>query len=188
MKKIKKEKPSKNIDEINGRKRTLFFLLLSFVLVIGSVATAVILPYIETLPVYQSRTAVYDSSLVTTETALDVENKLTFTIEENYSLTFSSSDSNVLAGTTETKYIFADKGGADSSVSMKFTFNSGDIRFVKFKLFTCNASGTSIYEIDDKTKISYEKDDHDFITMTYVSSSHIYIHKVIVSYQLRVKN
>ena len=188
MKNSKKIVPSKNQEEINGKKRTLFFLLLSFVLVLGSVATAVLLPYINTLPVYQGVTSVFDTKLITTETVLDTDNSLRLTDSHNRRITFTSTNDQIYAGTTETKYIFADKAGADSNVSMKFTYNSGELKFIKFKIYACNEAGTNVWEVEDKTLITYEKDEFDFITATYTNTSNIFINKVEVSYQLRVKN
>ena len=186
--KTAKQKSPVNTEEKNGNKRIIFFLILSFILVLGSVGVAVLLPYIETLPVYATKTLSFDTSLIDTSTTLDSENKLSFTLEENYTITFSSDDSHVYAGTTETKYVFSDKGGASSNVSMKFTYTNGDVRFVKFKLFVCNEAGTVITEVEDKNKISYEKDENEFLTMTYLNNSNIFVEHLVVSFQLRVKN
>ena len=73
----------------------MFFLVLAFILIIGGVGAAVLVPYIEKLPVYQGRTSTFDTSLITTETVLDGDNKLSLMSEDNCKLTFSSTDTNV---------------------------------------------------------------------------------------------
>ena len=188
MNKTKKIKPSKNIEEANAKKRTLFFLALAFILIVGGVGAAVLVPYIEKLPVYQGRTSTFDTSLITTETVLDGDNKLSLMSEDNCKLTFSSTNANVFVENTDPLWVFANTGGLESNVSMKFTYNTGERKFIKFKFFVCNEDGTNEREVTDKNKITYEKDDSDFITATYTNNSNIFISKVLVSYQLRVKN
>ena len=188
MNKTKRIKPSKNIEEANGRKRTLFFFALSFVLIVGSIGAVVLVPYIMTLPVYKATTSIFDVSLITTETVLDGDKHLELRTADYCKLTFSSTDENVFVVTTDPVWVFANKGGTNSNVSMKFTYNEGERKFIKFKFFECDEDGANEREITDKDKITYTKDTNEFITATYTNEANIFISKVLVSYQLRVKN
>ena len=75
--------------EKRTKKRVLIFFFLVFVILFGSVATAVLIPYLNTLPIYISSSFVYTTDLLNDSSSLDVNNRFVLSTGSNEELVFS---------------------------------------------------------------------------------------------------
>lgn len=182
----------KNSEERNGRKINVFFLLLAFLILISGIATAVILPYIKTLPVYQRYIVTYTTSIITSETSLSGDNTLKVDSKNgsgmNEQLVFSSSNDSLLLGPYTTHpYIVGNQMGSDSNIKLEFTVDTTlEVSSPIIKIVTCNESGGEPTDYP-KEKITINQDKNVFDT-TITSSEDLYIQEVVISYSIRVKN
>ena len=182
----------KNSEERNGRKINVFFLLLAFLILISGIATAVILPYIKTLPVYQRYAVTYTTSIITSETSLSGDNTLKVDSKNgsgmNEQLVFSSSNDSLLVGPYATHpYIVGNQMGSDSNIKLEFTVDTTlEVSSPSFKITICNESGGEPTDYP-KEKITINQDKNTFNT-TITSSEDLYIQEVVISYSIRVKN
>ncbi|MBO6279994.1 MAG: hypothetical protein J6M95_00230 [Bacilli bacterium] len=177
-----------NEEERNGKKRLIVLIILFFVILLGGTATAVIIPYIKTLPVYKSFKVTYNASMITDSSVLesDLSFKLTTTnsLNNQETLSFSTTNTSVSLGPVSTHpYIYAAKGEENSNVTLKFTVDTAlEIKDIYFDIFKSNAEGNVITELTDAEFQTNNNEAH------YESSSNIYINTVVVTYKLRVKN
>lgn len=182
----------KNSEERNGRKINVFFLLLAFLILISGIATAVILPYIKTLPVYQRYIVTYTTSIISSESSITPDN--TFVVDTkngsgmNEQLVFSSSNDSLLLGPYTTHpYIVGNQMGSDSNIKLEFTVDTTlEVSSPIIKIVTCNESGGEPTDYP-KEKITINQDKNTFNT-TITSDVDLYIQEVVISYSIRVKN
>ena len=179
-------KVKSNTTEKNSRKSILVLLFCSFALLVGGIATAVIIPYASTLPMYISASVTYNTNLLNEETELNMDGQLVFTSSANEKIIFSSSQANVSMGDYNTKeFLYCDKDNANSDITISFSIESLTYKDVAFEINVCTEDGNNITKVDPET---YEiVQNEDVYSTTIASNSNIFINSVTVTYKKRVK-
>ena len=172
--------------EKRTKKRVLIFFFLVFVVLFGSVATAVLIPYLNTLPIYISSSFVYTTDLLNDSSSLDVNNRFVLSTGSNEELVFSSTQEHINIGDYNDKhYLFCDKDAETSNVNISFSISEVEVKDVTFKIFICNEYGTKTKELDKSTFVILEED--NIYKTTIDSDNNIFINSVTVSFKKRVK-
>ena len=185
MKLNKKPKDSINTEERNGRIGTMFLLCFAFFLVFASVAIAVMIPYLTTLPLYRYERQTFNLSYISSTTELDDSKQLILTSKRNETLTFYTDNSEVAFENEDPVYLYGDKNGTNSIVSMKF-FVEGEYINTTFDIYVCSETGESVTKLERKDYGMIVNEDNETI-VTYGDENDIFIYSVSVSYQLRYK-
>lgn len=178
-----------NYEERNGKKRVLFLVVLLIVVLLGSVTVMALIPYLNTLPLYRSYFKVFNSSYLTETTALTPDNALVLSSKNsdgNYeTMTFTSTDSNVEIGNyEEPHYLFADKGGVDSNVTIVFDVEGKDAVDIICHIYLSDETGENIIMLSNDEVTT---DKVLYFTAFFEKEEDIYISTVTMSYKLRIK-
>ena len=143
-----------NYEERNGKKRVLFIFGLTLILILGSVAVMVLIPYLNTLPLYRSYFRSYTTAYIKEDSELTTDKTFvintTNTDGNEEELIFSSEDGNAELGTfVEPKYIYCDRGGVDSNISVSFTVKEKEALNIICHIFVCDEDGDNIVMLEN---------------------------------------
>lgn len=178
-----------NYEERNGKKRVLFLLGLTVVLTLGSIAVMVLIPYLNTLPLYRSFFKTYTTAYISEESVLSPEN--TFYIDTTNSdghgeeLIIGSEDANVELGDfNNPKYIFADRGSIDSNIFISFSLSGANPVDIITHMYVCTEDGSNITMLDNKDASIIEGNPY---IISFNKEEDIFVNRVTVSYKVRIK-
>ena len=185
MKLNKKPKDTINTEERNGKFGTMALLFLGFFFVFASVMVAVLVPYVSSLPLYRYERQTFNLSYITSTTELDDSKQLILSSKRDEVLTFYTDNSEVAFVNEDPVFLYGDKNGADSIVSIKF-FVEGEYINTSFDIYVCSETGESITKLERKDYGMAVNENNETI-VTYGDENDIFIYSVSVSYQLRYK-
>lgn len=185
MKLNKRPKSAINTEERNGRLGTMFLLCAAFFIVFASIAVAVFIPYLSSLPLYNFERQNFNLSYITSTTELDDSKQLTLTSKRNEVITFYSDNSEVVFENEDPVFLYGDKNGVNSVVSFKF-FVEGEYIGTSFDIYVCSETGESITKLERNDYGMITNEDNETI-VTYGDEKNIFIYSVSVSYQLRYR-
>lgn len=178
-----------NYEEKNGKKRVVFLFLLILILILGSVAVMVLIPYLNTFPMYKTFTRTYTTSVLNEESTLTTEN--TFVVATSNSdgneeeLVFASTDINVELGDyIEPKYIFADRGGLASNASVGFLVKEKQAVDIYLNIYLCDENGENITQLTGEES---SRSWGEYYTISFYKEADIFISSVTLSYAIRIK-
>ena len=178
------KKVKSNTTEKNSRKRIQVLLFCSFTLLVGGIATAVIIPYASTLPIYISSTANFTTDLLTEWSTIDTSGRFALT-KGNEILVFSSSQEHVSIGDYNLKnFLYCDEDSFNTSINVSFTVTGYEIKDIKFIVNVCNEDGTEIHDYGKEYEIIQNNNQYK---ITVNSDDDLYINNVAVSYKKRVR-
>lgn len=178
-----------NYEEKNGKKRVVFLIVLIIIVLFGSITVMALIPYLNTLPLYRRYSRVYTTSLIDEHSAFNTDHEYvsgSFNSDgDEERLVFSSVDPNVELGDhLEPKYIFADRGGIDSNVSLDFTVKNRNILNVVLQIYVSDEVGENIELLNDSDITITIGESY---TASFNKEEDIFINRVTVSYSLRIK-
>lgn len=174
-----------NTEERNSRFGTFFLLFFGMFVLFAGIAVAVLVPYISSLPIYVYPRAVYSLSYITEETSLDEKHHLVLTTKGKETLTFTTDNEEYSFVNEDPTYIFGDKAGEDSNISLIF-MTEGDYKVNSVDLYICSETGDEITLVQSKLLLIEVEEDKSTV-ITYSSNSDIFIYSVAISYQLRIR-
>ncbi len=176
---------SDNNKEKKKINKWLITILLLLLLLIGAVL-AIFLPGIINGNKEDTKyVSSYTVNLINDSSSLDTDKSFTLhltneVLNKEESLRFSSTDNNVGVGPYLTKpYIFEDRGGVNSNVKIEFTISDLTIKEIKYEISVSDIDGNNITILDES---SYTLENN---SVTYVSTSDIFINKVVVTYSIK---
>lgn len=178
-----------NYEERNGKKRVLFILGLSLILVLGSVAVMALIPYLNTLPLYRSFSRTYTTAYIKEDSELSAEGSFFIdTVNKDGNdeeLIIGSEDTNVELGDfDEPKYIYADRGSTSSNIYVSFALTGANPVDIICHVYVCDEDGNNIVMLDNKDASIIEG--NPYIT-SFNKEEDIFISTVTISYKVRIK-
>ncbi len=182
-------KKSRYKTNTNGGAAPVVVGVLAIVVFIAAVCFAALAPYFKSLPVYQSFIANYTVDLITVDSSLNSDGSFELTgknsIQLDEKLTFSSSDTNVGIGNYDPHdYIYRDKGGENSNVTLLFTVETDkEVKDVFYNVVFCDEDGTNPVTVNQEEIVNNENG-----SITINKTTNIFVNKVTVNYKIRVKN